>query len=58
MNEMMNKKERKELYIEPKAEFFELAKGLNLLNSTSLGGKVDEWLEGEDENWGEFVPYP
>lgn len=49
----MNKKN----YIKPELEAFELPHGLNILNSVSLGANVYDWIEDEDEHWGEFIPY-
>lgn len=51
-------KAEKTLYIKPEAEVFELPQSLNLLNSASLDGKAFDYYEvGDDEDWGEFIPY-
>lgn len=50
---------KKLTYLPPVAEPFETNWALNLLNSLSLGGSFDDYIdEDPDEDWGEWVPYP
>lgn len=50
---------KKPNYIKPVAEVFELPQNLNLLNSASLGADAfDYFVEGDEEDWGDFIPYP
>ena len=45
---------KKEIYLSPEVVVFSIATNLNLLNSASIGGTIeDEWVDGgEFTDWG------